>query len=119
MAALAADGADRSAPLRYEWTPGVNAGRPGNLERYVFVEIFRGAGLRAAAARRRRMALGRTAALLTATFRPGRTAATTAAAVTEELELLQHHFHAAAFFLGVFVLPLIEAQAAFDVERAA
>src|SRR4051794_13704827 len=72
------------------------------------------------------MSLGRTAARLLATAT--RTFATASAAtrarpasaaVAEELELLEHDLHAAALFLRVLVLPLVEAQAPFDVQRAA
>src|SRR5688572_13024841 len=41
------------------------------------------------------------------------------AAVAEKLELLEDDLHAAAFFLRVFVLPLIEPQASFDEQRPA
>src|SRR5687768_10292802 len=43
-------------------------------------------------------------------IRPWASAAPATAAVTEKLELLQHHPHLAAFLLGVLVLPLIELQ---------
>src|SRR6267378_493220 len=91
----------------------MNATRGGS-ERHVFVEVFlrRGGG-------RLRGATG--AGRVSAGFPTLATAGcgAVAAAAAEELEIVTDHFHATALFLGGLVLPLVEAQAAFDEKRAA